>query len=68
MSDAMRDSIINLGFDSMEKQIQYTGQMSEATDNSKCSETNFTVKSSPYSFCFRFCGVNKLLPSSVLAL
>ena len=37
MSDAMRNSIINLGFYSMKKQIYE--QMSKATDNSKCSET-----------------------------
>ena len=29
---------------------------------------NFTMQSSVYRFCFRFPGINKLLPSSVLAL
>ena len=29
---------------------------------------NFSLQSSVYRFCFRFCGINKLLPSSVLAL
>ena len=38
MSDAIRDSIINLGFYSMKKQI-YRPNVKGNRDNSKCSET-----------------------------